>query len=146
MENLFLFLAAAPNSLLPWFFCFSRSDFPLNPAFPAWLCPCTSRVGKNSLVQTGLEQHSQETVPAFPIPSQNPCDPQEASSFWISHGIHLHECFPPVSLRSSSARGSGRVAIPKLLIPRDVVSASPKTDPCGKRECEGWIPSLWNPL
>lgn len=39
MENLFLFLAAAPNCLLPWFSCFSRSDFPLKSIFSRLALP-----------------------------------------------------------------------------------------------------------
>lgn len=73
MENRFLFLAAAPNCLLSWFSHFSRSDFPLNPAFLAQLCSCTRRVGKNSLVQLGwssipkrMSWHSQ-SLPRIPV-------------------------------------------------------------------------------
>lgn len=96
------------------FSAFPGVIFPLNPAFLAPLCPCTSRVGKNSPVQTwnsipkGMSRRS-PSLPKIPV-SLGKRLLLEFSSRSI---FLLYPCAHPLP----EARERELVAIPRLLIP-----------------------------
>lgn len=120
---------------------FPGGIFPLNLAFPTRLCACTPRMTKNSLVQTVLEQHSQGNVPVLPIPYQNPrCSPV-GYPMEFSPGA-FSSCIPVLILCNRLGKGSNSQAFDSP----ECGSCKPQADPSGKRECEGWISSLWSPL